>query len=160
MKPVAVAVAICGSTAFALTDTSASSLTIAQLAIVGATLGAATATDLAEHRIPNRLVLPAALACAALSVAVGINSSALIGLGMVLVILILALIAPKTYGMGDVKLMLVIALGLNRSAPSALILGLFLAAFGGVLVRAFQGRQRRFVPLAPFLALGSLLALI
>ena len=34
--------------------------------ILGVALGAVVATDLAEHRIPNRIVVPAAIACAAL----------------------------------------------------------------------------------------------
>src|SRR6266511_174958 len=36
---------------------------LVRLSILGAALGAAVTTDLAEHRIPNRIVVPASVAC-------------------------------------------------------------------------------------------------
>ena len=44
-------------------------LALARLAVLGAALGALVPYDLAEHRIPNRIVLPAAALCGALSIA-------------------------------------------------------------------------------------------
>lgn len=53
-----------------------------RLATAGIALDGASATDLAEHRISNRLVLPAALACAALTLASGLNAATAVGLGL------------------------------------------------------------------------------
>ena len=39
---------------------------VARVSILGATLGALAYCDVAEHRIPNRIVVPASAACAAL----------------------------------------------------------------------------------------------
>lgn len=162
MKPIPVALALVGGAALCVADADASAVTIARLAVAGATLGAAAATDLAEHRIPNRLVLPAAVACAALSIVAGISTPALIGLAAIALLLTVGLLAPNALGMGDIKLMLVIALGLGQSALKALLLGLVLAGLVAAAILATQGRQagKKSLPLAPFLALGSLIALL
>lgn len=138
-------------------------LGIARLVICGAGLGAAAATDLAEHRIPNRLVLPAAAACALLSLAAGVPLHGLIvGLPLVALLLSLSLIRPQALGMGDVKLALLIVLGLNGSAADALLLGLALAATYALLLILRYGRpaMQTALPLAPFLCSGALLALL
>jgi leader peptidase (prepilin peptidase)/N-methyltransferase len=77
-------------------------------------------------------------------------------------LLLIALAWPAALGMGDVKLALLIVLGLDGGASCALTAGLLLAALSGVVVIARYGRAagRRTLPLAPFLAVGSLLALL
>lgn len=137
--------------------------TVARLALCGAALGIAAAIDLAEHRIPNRVVLPAAAACAALSLAGDTGLRALVdGLVLVGLLGVFSLAWPAALGMGDVKLALLIALGLDGSAPRALLLGLLLATLAGVLLLAMRGRRawRRALPLAPFLAAGALAAVL
>jgi hypothetical protein len=65
-RAVATGAAIGGGLAFLVagTHTGADSPELMRLVILGVALGAVVATDLAEHRIPNRIVVPAAIACA------------------------------------------------------------------------------------------------
>jgi hypothetical protein len=59
--------------------------------------------------------------------------------------------------MGDVKLALLLVLGLGEVATQALVLGLVLAAAFGVVLMLRHGRSAsmRSVPLAPFLGSGA-----
>jgi leader peptidase (prepilin peptidase)/N-methyltransferase len=138
-------------------------LDLARLSIFGAALGGAVAVDLAERRIPNRLVLPAAAVCAALSVAAGVRFEDLAaGVAVVALLLAFTLWRAESFGMGDVKLALLVVLGLNGNAAQGLLFGLALAALLGALILMRYGRAagRRALPLAPFIAAGSLLALL
>jgi len=138
-------------------------LALARLTLCGAALAAAAAIDLAEHRVPNRLVLPAAAACAALTLASGAGLHPLeVGLALVALLLVFSLARPAALGMGDVKLALLITFGLDGHAPRALVLGLALAALASVLLLAARGREawRRAIPLAPFFTAGALIALL
>lgn len=136
---------------------------LARLGLCGAALAAAAAIDLREHRIPNRLVLPAAAASFALALAHGIRVGDLaVALAVVAGMLVLALVRPAALGMGDVKLALLVAAGLDGRAAAALVLGLLLAAFAGVVLLLRYGRAAgaRALPLAPFVAAGAVLALL
>lgn len=137
-------------------------LTLARLALLGGALAAATLYDLTEWRIPNRLVLPAAAGCAALTLAAGAPLTLLAGVALVLVLLVVSLRWPRALGMGDVKLALLIVLGLDGDALHAFALGLILAALAGVVLLVRHGRAawRASLPLAPFLAAGALLAVL
>ncbi len=157
MKPIPIALGVVGAVALPLADAGASPVTTARLVVLGGTLGAAAATDLAEHRIPNRLVLPAAAACAALVIVGGDSSETFVGLAVLAGLLGLTLVAPSIFGIGDIKLMLVVVLGLEQTALNALLLALVLAAVVGAIARAAGQRS---LPLAPFLAAGSVLAVL
>jgi leader peptidase (prepilin peptidase)/N-methyltransferase len=136
---------------------------LVRLSIVGIALGTVVATDLAEHRIPNRIVLPAAVASAALLVAEGVRLERLLaGLAVVALMLGLSLIRPAAFGMGDVKLALVLVLGLGVLGAQALVLGLVLAAaFGAVLVMRYgRAAATRSLPLAPFLSSGAVVVML
>ena len=138
-------------------------LPVLRLTLLGAALGAVVDSDLFERRIPNRIVVPAAFACAAAWAASGIALLALAeGLVLVLALLALSLFRPEALGMGDVKLALLLVLGLDGRAMVALLVALTLAAgFGLVLlVRFGRSAASRKLPLAPFFAAGALLALI
>jgi leader peptidase (prepilin peptidase) / N-methyltransferase len=140
-----------------------SPLALGRLALVGAALGALAESDLAERRIPNRIVVPAAAACAAFWAASGIALFALVdGLVLVVVLLTLSLLRPEAIGMGDVKLALLLVLGLDGRAVVALLVALALAAGFGLLLLARFGRAAasRKLPLAPFFAAGALVALL
>ena len=131
---------------------------LARLSVLGATLGALAYSDLREHRIPNRIVVPASAACAALLVAEGVRVQQLLaGLGLVTLMLGLSLAWPASFGMGDVKLALLLVLGLREVATQALVLGLVLAAAFGVALILRHGRSAgtRSLPLAPFLSSGA-----
>lgn len=136
---------------------------LARLVILGAALGAVAVIDLAQHRVPNRIVIPAALACAGLLAADGTHPERLLaGLGVVALMLGLSLGWPASFGMGDVKLALLLVLGLAGLAAQALLLGLVLAAAFGALLIVRQGRSatRQSLPLAPFLSAGAVLAVV
>ncbi|MBA3736387.1 MAG: prepilin peptidase [Actinobacteria bacterium] len=140
-----------------------SPLALARLALLGAALGAVVESDLAQRRIPNRIVVPAAVACAALWVAGGIVPFALIdGVVLVVVLLALSLCRSQALGMGDVKLALLLVLGLDGRGVLALLVALALAACFGVLLVVRHGRAggSRQLPLAPFFAAGALIALL
>lgn len=157
--------AIGGGLAFLVAGirTGADGTELMRLVILGVALGAASATDLAEHRIPNRIVAPAAIACAVLLVAQAVPPQQLLG-GIALVALILgiSLARPASFGMGDVKLALLLVLGLAGLAAQAIVLGLALAAVFGaaLLVRHGRSGAGRPLPLAPFLSGAAVVVLL
>jgi leader peptidase (prepilin peptidase)/N-methyltransferase len=156
--------AAAGSATFASAGLLASTnpLTLARLALLGGALAAASYYDLSQRRIPNRIVLPAAAACAALTLVAGEPLSLLVGLATVLLLLVVSLRWPAALGMGDVKLALLLVLGLDGRALRALALGIALAALAGCALVARHGRTalRASLPLAPFIAAGALVAVV
>jgi len=137
-------------------------IALGRLAVLGAALLSAALFDLAQRRIPNRIVLPAAATCAALTLAAGAPLSLIADLATILILLIVSLRWPAALGMGDVKLALLLVLGLDGDALRALALGLLLAAVAGLALLTRHGRAawRTSLPLAPFLVVGALLAVI
>ncbi len=135
---------------------------LARVSVLGAALGALVCADLAEHRIPNRIVVPATLVCAALLFLDDVHMELLGGLAVVTLILVLGLLWPASFGMGDVKLALLVVAGLGGSAVHALLVGLVLAAVFGALLILRDGRSAatRALPLAPFVAGGAALAML
>lgn len=121
-----------------------------------------TRTDLEHHLIPNRIVLPGALV-----VLVGRTLDdpsvewvlAALGAGLVMFLIVFAY--PKGMGMGDVKLSLLLGAGLGLSVTVGIFFG-FIGAFvpaAVLLVRHGSSARKRAIPLGPFLALGSVIAL-
>ncbi|MGH3007788.1 MAG: prepilin peptidase [Gaiellaceae bacterium] len=137
-------------------------LAVSRLIVLGAALLSAAFFDLAQRRIPNRIVVPAAAVCAALTLAADAPLSLLAGVATVVLLLIVSLRWPGALGMGDVKLALLLVLGLDGDAVRALTLGLALAALAGAVLIIHRGRGawKASLPLAPFLAAGALLAVI
>jgi leader peptidase (prepilin peptidase) / N-methyltransferase len=138
------------------------SLTLARLSLLGAALACAAIYDLNQRRILNRVVLPASAGCAALALAAGARLDLLAGLALVGALLIASLLRPRALGMGDVKLALLLVLGLDGDALRALAVGLALAALAALTLLARQGSSawRASLPLAPFLAAGALVSLL
>ena len=138
-----------------------SALALVRLAVFGAAVGAVALVDLREHRIPNRIVLPAAAVCALLAGPAGLRES-VPALALVGGLVVLAFVQPAALGMGDVKEALLIAVALGALATPALLFGLALAAIVGVVMTLARGRAALGValPLAPFLAAGAVLALV
>jgi leader peptidase (prepilin peptidase)/N-methyltransferase len=64
-------------------------------------------------------------------------------------------------GMGDVKLALLLGAMLGRTVPIALMLGMLAALLPSIVLVARHGSKARKmgIPLAPFLALGGVVAL-
>jgi prepilin signal peptidase PulO-like enzyme (type II secretory pathway) len=130
---------------------------IAMLAVV-------TVTDLRERRIPNR-ALGAAVALGLPLLAAsdpgalpGRVTAALVAGGAFLV---MALLRPGGFGLGDVKLIAAIGLFLGPGVLAAVLVALLAGTLWGVALSVRYGgaAAKMMLPFAPFLALGSLLAL-
>ena len=101
--------------------------TLAQFAVLGGALGVLVVYDVREHRIPNRIVLPAAGACAVLSLIGGVQLEHLLGgFVLLLALLVIAFALARALGMGDVKLVLLLLCGLDGTTPRAVIFGIAL----------------------------------
>jgi len=122
-------------------------------------------TDFRARRIPNRLT--AAAAALGLGLAATSGSAALINAlaaasAVAAPLLVVSLIRPEGIGMGDVKLVAVLGLYLGWAAWPALLIALVLAGLTGILL-ALGSRtppSQTALPLAPFIAAGSLPVLI
>jgi leader peptidase (prepilin peptidase) / N-methyltransferase len=139
---------------------------LASAVIAGLALGALVTYDLRERRIPNRIVVSATAACAGIDGFFRIAPGAIVTATVVSVALLgVALSRPTAIGMGDAKLALLISAAFPAHAAPALVLGLGLAAIAGILIACIRGehvrgaREMR-VPLAPFLAAATVLALL
>ena len=125
-------------------------------------LVAIAATDIERRVVPNKIVLPAAVAVLALQLVrdPSIEWPAA-GLGAALFLFLVALAYPRGMGMGDVKLALLMGAALGKTVPVALMLGMFAALVPSVylLVRHGAAARKMKIPFGPFLALGSVVAL-
>ena len=125
-------------------------------------LVAVSATDVEHLLIPNRIVVPAALAVLAGDTLARPSASwtiaAFAASGFLLVA---ALVYPAGMGMGDVKLAFLLGAGLGRATPVALLVGLLAALLPALVLFARHGAQARkmAIPLGVFLALGGVVAL-
>ncbi len=127
-------------------------------------LALVTVTDLETRRVPNAVVFPAAILTVGMTVmrclacAPRVLLGGAIGLGL---FFLLWAVYPKGMGFGDVKLAGYV--GLIAGFPHVLSSLLMAILAGGVvaallLVTRRVGR-RSYIPYAPFLALGGMLAL-
>ena len=104
-------------------------------AFVIASLCALSAIDVAERRLPNRIVLPSFAVVLAAQTALFPDRSlewAVAAVGAGLLLLLPLLIYPSSVGMGDVKLALLVGAALGGAVVSALVLASFAAAAYGV----------------------------
>lgn len=121
-----------------------------------------SAIDLEHRIIPNRIVVPAA---AVVLVAQLIRAPSiewpLAALAASLFLFIAAVAYPRGMGMGDVKLALLLGAMLGPTVAVALMIGLVTALVPSLVLVAKHGRAARRIgiPLAPFLAFGSVVAL-
>jgi leader peptidase (prepilin peptidase)/N-methyltransferase len=123
------------------------------------TLAISSVTDIGRRRIPNLLTGPAAvvaLLLAALGLSVGPLESVIVALTLVFPLAALAILRPEGFGMGDVKLIGVMALFLGWEVWLPLLGGLGAATLAGTIIALGRGGAGRSValPLAPFLAAG------
>ncbi len=131
-------------------------------AVFCAALVVVTATDLTHRIVPNRIVLPGAVVVLALmTLSEPSPEWALGAVGASAFLLAAALAYPGGMGMGDVKLALLMGAALGRLVPVALMLGMFAALVPSVVLFVRHGAKARkmAIPFAPFLALGSVIAL-
>jgi leader peptidase (prepilin peptidase)/N-methyltransferase len=126
------------------------------------TLVAISAIDI-EHRIvPDRIVLPATVVVLlAQMVREPSIEWPLAAFGAAFFLFVAAVVYPAGMGMGDVKLALLMGAMLGKVVAVALILGMVIAVIPGLYLMIRHGRAARKmgIPFAPFLALGSVVAL-
>ena len=127
-----------------------------------AVLVAVTATDLTHRIIPNRIVVPAAAVILVAQTALEPSPQWALGALAASGFLFAAVLAyPAGMGMGDVKLALVMGAALGKTVGVALMLGMLTALIPSIILLARHGSAARKmgIPLGPFLALGSVVAL-
>lgn len=127
-----------------------------------AVLVAVSATDLTHRIIPNRIVLPATVVLlAARMIADPSLEWPIAAVAAAGFYLTAALVYPAGLGMGDVKLALLMGAVLGRSVAVAIMVGMVAALVPSVVLFARHGTKARKmgIPLGPFLALGSVVAL-
>jgi leader peptidase (prepilin peptidase)/N-methyltransferase len=137
-------------------------LRTAAAAIACATFVVVTATDIERRIVPNRVVLPAALAVLVLDTIWHPSPVWAIGaFGLAGFLFVAAVAYPGGMGMGDVKLALLIGALLGRTTPVAFMLTLLLTLVPTVFLIARHGRgaRRLAIPFAPFLAAGAVITL-
>jgi len=138
------------------------------LAVVGAVV---SAIDLAVRRIPNPVVLSACPATAALLALASAPSglwwplarAGIAAVGLAAFYLSLGLAFPAGMGLGDVKWAGIIGAYLGWLGWSPVVAGTliaFLAAAVAVLAAGLAGRRRASFPMAPFMTLGAVVAVL
>jgi leader peptidase (prepilin peptidase)/N-methyltransferase len=123
------------------------------------------ALDLEYRLLPNRIVLPATVVVLLLAAAVApaeVAGRALAALGAGLLLFLAARVRPGSLGMGDVKLALLLGATLGAGVVTALAVGFGAVGLVGLALVARSGRSalKTQLPLAPFLALGAIVALL
>jgi leader peptidase (prepilin peptidase) / N-methyltransferase len=125
-------------------------------------LVAISAVDLRHRIVPDRIVLPATvLVLAAQTLREPSLEWPLAALGASLFLFVAVLAYPAGMGMGDVKLALLMGAALGKTVSVALMLGMISALLPAsfLLARHGQAARKMAIPFAPFLALGSIIAL-
>ena len=125
-------------------------------------LVAISAVDIAHRIVPDRIVVPATvLVLAAQTLREPSLAWPLCALGAALFLFLALLAYPAGMGMGDVKLALLMGAALGKLVSVALMVGMFAALVPGLYLLARHGSAGRkiAIPFAPFLALGSIVAL-
>jgi leader peptidase (prepilin peptidase) / N-methyltransferase len=162
------------SPVYPLVEAVTAALVVACIAVFGPTAEGALAAgfcavlvtlaviDVRHRIVPNRIVLPgAAIALVVHTVIDPTPEWMLAALAASGFLFIAVLAYPKGLGMGDVKLALLLGAMLGASVSVALMLGLLAALGPSIVLFARYGAAARkmAVPLVPFLALGSVVAL-
>jgi leader peptidase (prepilin peptidase) / N-methyltransferase len=123
-----------------------------------------TLTDLDLRIIPNKIVLAGsivAVAIAAITVPDTLDTRAISAAIAGGLMFLLVLAYPRGMGMGDAKLVGMMALFIGRAIAPATLIGFLLGAIVGVAMIARQGAQARKskIPFGPFLAAGGVIGL-
>lgn len=128
-------------------------------------LVAVTITDLERRIIPNKILLVTAvagLAIAAIFDPSSLPERAIAGVAAGGLLFLAALIYPSGMGLGDVKLAAVMGFFLGRNVAPAMLVALVAGSVVGLALIAREGAstRKKAIPFGPFLALGSLVALL
>jgi len=125
-------------------------------------LVAISAIDIEHRIIPNRIVIPAAVAALVAQTILHPSPEwAIAALGASGFLLAAALAYPRGMGMGDVKLALLLGAMLGRDVTVALMVGCLAALVPSAVLAVRHGSRARkiAIPFAPFLAFGAVIAL-
>jgi len=141
--------------------------------VLTATLVAVAAIDLEHYIVPNRILLPTlAITLPLLAVAAAVDDRwddlgrGLLGaVAAFAALLVIHLISPRGMGMGDVKMAFVLGLFLGWIGWGEVVLGLFLgfllgAVLGVALIATGLRSRKEALPFAPFLAAGTVIAVL
>jgi prepilin signal peptidase PulO-like enzyme (type II secretory pathway) len=114
--------------------------------------------------IPNKIVLPAAIIGLAATIALDPGRwwvYLVSAIGAALFLFILALIWPGGMGAGDIKLALFMGAVLGTLVVAAMFLAFLFGAVVGLILIASKLKTRKdHIPFGPYLALGSVIALL
>jgi len=118
--------------------------------------------DVAEHRLPNALVLPgygfAAVGLGWQWRLMGTRPWQALGVGVAFFVFLLLMNLAGGMGMGDVKLAGLLGLGLGAlgvtTAVAGIVIGFVAGGAAGVLTLLAPGGASRRIPFGPFLLLG------
>ena len=121
--------------------------------------------DIAERRLPNRIVLPSTAVVLAAQIATAPERTAewlLAAAGAALFLLLPLLVAPSGVGMGDVKLALLLGAALGAAVIVAVVVAAVASSLYGValLLRHGSAARKASMPFGPFLAFGAIVALL
>ena len=123
------------------------------------------ATDLKERLIPNRIVLPATAVVLVAQLAFYSDRAPewiLSALGAAVFLFVPSVIKRGAIGMGDVKLALLLGASLGYAVLAAMTIG-FVASVPValyMLMREGASARKKYLPLGPFLAFGTLVVLL
>lgn len=147
--------------------------TVALAVLAGLLLVALGAVDIAHHRLPDAITLPAVPAAALvvlLTALLAPGSGSLFSAVVAAVVLWalfagIARLSPRSMGRGDVKLMPTLGLLMGYLSPVAVLIGLLLAFGTGSLVALLGLVTRRLrltsaIPLGPYLLFGCWVVLL
>lgn len=145
----------------ALNDMAAAALDASLVAL----LGVVTVSDLRTRRVPDRAMLTGLLV--AIPVCLISDPGAVPGRLLACVsaggfLLAAALIRPDGMGLGDVKLAAVLGFYLGAGVIEAMVISFAAGSVAGLalLVRHGWRARTRTIPFVPFLALGTLVAIV
>jgi len=132
--------------------------------VLCAILVAITLTDLELRIIPNAFVLAGAIAGVAIVLGFDLGELDQRAIAVAAAggaFLLIAFIYPRGMGMGDAKLVAMMAIYLGRSIAPAVLVGLLVGSVVGAAMIARQGAEARkqAIPFGPFLALGGVVGL-
>jgi leader peptidase (prepilin peptidase)/N-methyltransferase len=154
--------ALWAGTVFALGTDDAGELVLGLLLCT--VLVAITLTDLELRIIPNAFVLFGAIAAVAILLAFDLGDLDQRAIAVAAAggaFFLIALAYPRGMGMGDAKLVAMMAIYLGRSIAPAVLVGLIAGSIVGValIARDGSGARKQTVPFGPFLALGGVVGL-
>lgn len=140
---------------------------------LAAVLLAVSVIDLEHYIVPNRIVIAALVIAVPLLFVASIAHDDLwtfwrslaAAVGAAASLFVIHLVSPRGMGMGDVKLALVLGLHLGWLSVGHVLLGLFLgfllgSVVGLALIVLTSRSRKSAVPFAPFLAAGTMLAVL